>query len=115
MFKRNFTPMKMGAGADDPIISVHVQTSLDDFRSEFEVQKVPLSMRKASMPEIESFNLKRMIDSGVDIKEVSSLVLNNETELSSSELDKVQKIINSDNKSTDNKSTDNKKVVESKN
>lgn len=110
MFKRNFKPMKMGAGADDPIISAIVQTSLDDSRSEFEVQKVPLSMRKASMPEIESFNLKRMIDAGVDIKEVSSLVLNNDTELSSSELDKVQKIIDSDNKSTDNK-----KNVESKN
>lgn len=110
MFKRNFKPMKMGAGADDPIISAIVQTSLDDFRSEFEVQKVPLSMRKASMPEIESFNLKRMIDSGVDIKEVSSMVLNNETELSSLELDKVQEFLNSEEKSTKKQ-----KDVESKN
>lgn len=110
MFKRNFKPMKMGAGADDPIISAIVQTSLDDSRSEFEVQKVPLSMRKASMPEIESFNLKRMIDAGVDIKEVSSLVLNNETELSSSEMEQVQEVLNSEEKSTKKQ-----KNVESKN
>lgn len=110
MFKRNFTPMLMGAGAADPIISVQVQTSLDDSRSEFDVQKVPLSMRKASMPEIESFNLKRMLDAGVDIKEVSSLVLDNDTELSSFELEQVQKVVNQKDKSSDEK-----KNVESKN
>lgn len=97
MFKKNFKPQRPGAGCSDPIVRVQVQTSLDDNSSEFDIQQVELSSKLRNAPPLESFDLKRMLDSGVNIKEVNSVIFQ-PTDLTSQEIDQVEKVISKSKK-----------------